>query len=74
MTTDRAAVQLRAALIAWAALIPPVAGVCVLDDLWVEPAWIGKTVGSQLFRLVEARARALGAHRLEWGAEPGIDL
>ena len=42
----------------------------MLDDLWIEPAWIGRGVGSQLFRACAARARELGAKRLEWEAEP----
>jgi GNAT superfamily N-acetyltransferase len=41
-----------------------------LDELWVEPAWIGRGVGSELFRFVAARAKSLGAARLEWEADP----
>jgi GNAT superfamily N-acetyltransferase len=41
----------------------------VLDDLWVEPAWIGKGVGSGLFAAAREQARRLGASRLEWQAE-----
>jgi GNAT superfamily N-acetyltransferase len=41
-----------------------------LDELWVEPEWIGCGVGSELFRFVAARAAALGAARLEWEADP----
>jgi GNAT superfamily N-acetyltransferase len=44
--------------------------ICVLDDLWVEPAWIGRGLGSRLFRRCAERARRLGAERLEWEAEP----
>jgi len=44
--------------------------VAVLDDLWVEPEWIGQGMGTRLFRFVAARARAIGARRLEWDAEP----
>jgi N-acetylglutamate synthase-like GNAT family acetyltransferase len=57
-------------VVAWAALIPPADDVAVLDDLWVDPAWIGHGLGSRLFRLAANRARELGAGRLEWGAEP----
>ena len=57
-------------IVAWAALVPPADTVAVLDDLWVDPAWIGQGLGSRLFRLSADRARALGAERLEWGAEP----
>ena len=41
-----------------------------LDELWVEPAWIGKGVGARLFQFVSNRAAALGAKRLEWEADP----
>jgi GNAT superfamily N-acetyltransferase len=41
----------------------------VLDDLWVEPEWIGKCVGRRLFTKAVDRARELGAKRLEWEAE-----
>lgn len=55
-------------VIAFASLV---AGeVAVLDDLWVEPGWIGKGVGATLFRAVADRAAALGARSLEWDAEP----
>jgi GNAT superfamily N-acetyltransferase len=41
-----------------------------LEDLWIEPAWIGKGVGRALFRHTAGTARELGATRLEWEAEP----
>ena len=41
-----------------------------LDELWVEAEWIGRGVGSELFRFVAARASALGATHLEWEADP----
>lgn len=56
-------------IVAWAALAPPGAGIAVLDDLWVDPAWLGRGVGSRLFGIAADRARELGAERLEWGAE-----
>ena len=55
--------------VGFASLIPQ-AELAVLDDLWIEPAWIGRGVGSQLFRACADRARELGAKRLEWEAEP----
>lgn len=55
--------------IAWASLLLK-REVCWLDDLWVEPAWIGEGVGSLLFRRAAEQARELGAVRLEWEAEP----
>jgi GNAT superfamily N-acetyltransferase len=42
----------------------------VLDELWVEPGWIGQGVGSRLFRFVAAHATDLGATRMEWEADP----
>lgn len=41
-----------------------------LDELWVDPDWIGNGVGSLLFRFISARAADLGAARLEWEADP----
>jgi GNAT superfamily N-acetyltransferase len=41
-----------------------------LDELWVAPEWIGKGVGSRLFRFVAGRAAGLRASRLEWEADP----
>ncbi len=42
----------------------------ILDDLWVDPAWIGRGVGTKLFEECAERARRGGASRLEWEAEP----
>jgi N-acetylglutamate synthase-like GNAT family acetyltransferase len=67
---ERWVAELDGEIVAWAALVPPAGGVAVLDDLWVDPAWMGRGVGSRLFRLAADRARELGAERLEWGAEP----
>jgi GNAT superfamily N-acetyltransferase len=55
--------------VAWAALIPR-GEVGWLEDLWVEPAWIGRGLGRTLFEHVAAEARQRGARRLEWEAEP----
>ena len=55
--------------VGWASLVPR-GEVGWLEDLWVEPAWIGRGVGRRLFEHVKARARELGAARLEWEAEP----
>lgn len=55
--------------VAWASLIAN-GERCILDDLWVEPAWIGRGIGAQLFRFAADRAGELGAERLEWEAEP----
>ncbi len=42
----------------------------ILDDLWLEPAEIGRGVGRALFTHARDRAAAAGAHALEWDAEP----
>jgi molybdopterin-guanine dinucleotide biosynthesis protein A len=55
--------------VAWSALIAK-PGTTWLDDLWVDPDWMGQGVGSRLFRHALARARSLGSGRLEWEAEP----
>ena len=57
-------------LLAWAGLTPPADGIAVLDHLWVDPAAMGRGLGSRLFRLTADCARELGAERLEWSAEP----
>ena len=67
---ERWVAELDGVVVAWAALVPPLDGVAVLDDLWVDPAWLGCGLGGRLFRLAADRARELGAERLEWGAEP----
>jgi GNAT superfamily N-acetyltransferase len=55
--------------IGWSSLIPH-GEVGWLEDLWVEPDFIGKGVGRALFRHTARHARQLGASRLEWEAEP----
>jgi GNAT superfamily N-acetyltransferase len=55
--------------IGWGSVIPK-GDVCWLEDLWIEPDWIGKGVGGRLFRHAARHARGLGAKRLEWEAEP----
>ena len=55
--------------VAWAALIAR-GEVVWLDDMWVEPEWIGKGVGSLLFRHAVERAAELGGKTMEWEAEP----
>jgi N-acetylglutamate synthase-like GNAT family acetyltransferase len=57
-------------IVAWAALALPRGGVAVLDDLWVDPAWMRHGLGTRLFAVAARRARELGAFRLEWEADP----
>ena len=61
--------EVEGAPVGWAALIPR-GEVGWLEDLWVEPAWIGQGLGRALFEHVAAAARRRGARRLEWEAEP----
>ena len=53
----------------WLALLPG-PSVCMLDDLWVEPVFFGRGIGSALFRFAVDRARELGANWLQWESEP----
>jgi GNAT superfamily N-acetyltransferase len=41
-----------------------------LDDLWVDPEWMGRGIGRLLFGHVADRARQLGARQLEWETDP----
>jgi GNAT superfamily N-acetyltransferase len=61
--------EVEGAPVGWAALIPR-GEVGWLEDLWIDPAWIGQGLGRALFEHVAAEARARGARRLEWEAEP----
>lgn len=56
--------------VGWAEILPPDAGVCVLEHLWVEPARMRRGAGSQLFRRAAEHAAGLGATAMEWEAEP----
>jgi GNAT superfamily N-acetyltransferase len=55
--------------VGWAATIGR-GDVWWLDDLWIEPKWMGKGIGSRLFRHVAAHGRRERAVRMEWEAEP----
>src|SRR5438128_856344 len=55
--------------IGWSSLIPR-GDVGWLEDLWIDPDWIGNGIGAALFRHTAAHAQELGARRLEWEAEP----
>jgi GNAT superfamily N-acetyltransferase len=66
---DRFVAVVDGEVVAFASLVRE-GDVCVLDELWVEPGWVGEGVGSRLFRFVAQRAQELRARRLEWEAEP----
>lgn len=55
--------------VAWAAAIDR-GEVWWLDDLWIEPEWMGQGIGSRLFRHAAEQGRRAGAARMEWEAEP----
>ena len=55
--------------VGWSSLIPQ-GKAAWLEDLWVEPRWIGQGIGGALFGHTAAHAQTLGATRLEWEAEP----
>ena len=57
-------------MVGWCEVIPRGDGACLLEHLWIEPEWIGREVGSALFRFAVQRARELGARMLEWESEP----
>ena len=52
----------------WSALQPR-GDVAWLEDLWVDPSYMGRGVGKALFLDAVARAKAAGAIRLEWEAD-----
>ena len=56
-------------ILAWYSLKPS-GTIAILDDLWVVPGEIGRGLGRTLFEHALERARALGALRLEWEADP----
>ncbi len=56
-------------IVGWCSLYPK-DSTWWLEDLWVEPAWIGQGVGARLFRHAAAYAHSRGGRRLEWEAEP----
>jgi GNAT superfamily N-acetyltransferase len=55
--------------IGWSSLIPK-GETAWLEDLWIDPDWIGHGIGTQLFRRTADEAVRLGARTLEWEAEP----
>jgi GNAT superfamily N-acetyltransferase len=55
--------------VGWASLVPE-GDVCRLDDLWIDPGWMGQGIGTALFTHAVDRARSTGAVRMEWEAEP----
>ena len=55
-------------VVGWAAAIDG-GDVCWLDDLWIDPEWMGRGIGRQLFQHAAERGRQGGAARMEWEAE-----
>jgi GNAT superfamily N-acetyltransferase len=40
-----------------------------LDDLWIEPDWMGQGIGTKMFRFAADRGRAAGHTAMEWESE-----
>jgi GNAT superfamily N-acetyltransferase len=57
--------------VGWVALRQPADALSILEELWIEPEWMQRGVGADLFRFAAGRARELGADTLEWASEPG---
>lgn len=60
--------EVRQRVIAWTS-IECRADAFWIDDMWVEPRWMRRGVGTRLFQHAADLARALGVQRLEWEAE-----
>lgn len=60
--------DVRGEAVAWAAAIDK-GEVFWLDDLWIEPHWMRRGIGTRLFRHAAARGKERGATRMEWEAE-----
>jgi GNAT superfamily N-acetyltransferase len=67
--TDAFVADVDGRAVGWASLLRKRDG-WWLEDLWVEPVWMGRGLGARLFRHAAAHARALGAERLQWEADP----
>jgi GNAT superfamily N-acetyltransferase len=55
-------------VVGWAAAIGR-GDVWWLDDLWIEPNWMARGIGSRVYRHAAERGRQAGAVRMEWEAE-----
>ena len=51
-------------------LVPDLAGTVLLDALFVEPQWMGRGIGRELFEHARGFAAKLGAARLIAVADP----
>jgi len=59
--------------VGWAPLTPK-GEVCWLDDLWIDPAWMGRGLGTLLFQHAVARARQVGAVSASSGRPKDIQV
>jgi GNAT superfamily N-acetyltransferase len=64
-----AVAELDGRTVGWAQWMPR-GEVAWLEDLWIEPTFIGTGIGRALFDWYRERVQALGFRRLEWEAEP----
>ena len=60
--------ELHGLVVGWSAIISK-GEVCWLDDLWIDPEFIGRGIGTRMFEHAVARGRELGAARVELEAE-----
>ena len=69
---DAFVVEADGGAIGWAELLPPDGGVCVLEHLWVDPAWMRRGAGSALFRRAaeHAAGRTRSRSMRGWAAGP----
>lgn len=56
--------------VAWTRLLVPRNQPAFLEDLWVQPAWMGQGLGRQLFQHAAFLAQNHGAQALELDADP----
>jgi ribosomal protein S18 acetylase RimI-like enzyme len=66
----RVAVDASGHRLGFSVVLPVEAGRCELDDLFVEPEWMGRGVGRALVDDLSARAAAAGASHVDVVANP----
>jgi GNAT superfamily N-acetyltransferase len=68
--TETAVAEAGGRAVGWVQVVPPAAGVAVLDHLWVVPGSMRAGIGTRLFHWAAARAREQGATAMEWESDP----
>ncbi|MET0293087.1 MAG: GNAT family N-acetyltransferase [Steroidobacteraceae bacterium] len=62
--------EVRGEIVGFHVLVPELSGVVLLEGLWVEPAWIGRGIGRELFEHARGVATKLGASQLRVVSDP----